>query len=125
MQEASCEGRFQVNDWRRRMFRRKGYRNRCGLRNGYMSGCTKSAAGVRDVCGGMYVRDLNRGAKNQQQGTAKSKSEPPWMPAGLPHVIFGLLVEHPYNYNLTPLQSAPRRVCAVKKSPFRHVWPLT
>jgi hypothetical protein len=68
----------------------------------------------------MYVRDLYRGAKNQQQGKAKSKSEPPVLPLGSPHVIFGLLIAHLYNYNVTPLQSGPHRVHAVKKSAFRH-----
>jgi hypothetical protein len=64
----------------------------------------------------MYVRDLYRGAKNQQQGTAKCKSKTP----GMPHVIVGLLIVHLYNYNVTRLPSAPRRVRAVKKNPFRH-----
>jgi hypothetical protein len=120
MQEASCEGRFQVDDWRRRLFRRERHRNGGYRRNHYMSGCTKSTAGMRDVCSRMYVRDLYRGAKNQQQGTAKCKSKPPGLPAGMPHVIFGLLTEHLYNYNVTPPSTAPRRVRAVKKNPFRH-----
>jgi hypothetical protein len=35
-------------------------------------------------------------------------------------VILGLLIAHLYNYNVTPLQSGPHRVHAVKKSAFRH-----
>ncbi len=31
-----------------------------------MGGCTKSASGVRHVCRGMNVRNLNRCAENQQ-----------------------------------------------------------
>jgi hypothetical protein len=68
----------------------------------------------------MYVRDLYRSSEDQQQGTAKSKSEPPVLPLGSPHVVFGLHIAHLYNYNVTPLQSGPYRVYAVKKSAFRH-----
>jgi hypothetical protein len=61
-----------------------------------MGSCTKSAATVGQVCSGMKVRNLNRRAENQQQCTAKSKSNLP----GLPHASFCLLMVHHSNYNL-------------------------
>ncbi len=70
---------------------------------------------MRDICGRMYVRNLYRSSENQQQGTTKSKNEPPGLPVGLLHVTLGLLFVHLFNYNVTPLQSGPHRVYAVTK----------
>jgi hypothetical protein len=77
-------------------------------------GYTKSAPGVRHICRGMNVRDLNRRAENQQQGTAKSKS-------GLPRVarvIFCLLIVHHSNYNPAYIPEGERGLCGVKMSAF-------
>ena len=61
-----------------------------------MRGYTKSAPGVRHVCSGMNVGNLNRRAENQQQSAAKSKGEPP----RVSRVISGLLIVHHSNYNV-------------------------
>jgi hypothetical protein len=90
VQESACKCRLQINDWRRHLSHREGHRYWRCRRNDYVRGRTKSASGVRYVGSGMNVRDLNRRAENQQQGTAKSKGELP----RVPHVIFSLLIVH-------------------------------
>ena len=66
IQESACEGRLQIDDRRRHLSRREGNSHRSCWRNDYVRGYTKSAPGVRHICSGMNVRDLNRRAKNQQ-----------------------------------------------------------
>lgn len=95
IQGAARERWLQIGDRRRHLARREGHRDGCCRSNGYVRGGAKSATGVRYVCGGMNVRNLNRRAENQQQGTAKSKGELP-----VPHVIFCLLIAHHCYYNL-------------------------
>jgi hypothetical protein len=75
-----------------------------------MHSCTKSASRVRHTSRVMNVRDLHRCRKNQQQSTAKSKPELP--PA--PPAIFGLLIVHYSNYNLTPTLERARPARVVK-----------
>ena len=66
IQESACERRLQIDDWRRHLSRRERHGHRRCWRNDYVRGCTKSATGVRHVCSGMNVRNLNRRAENQQ-----------------------------------------------------------
>ena len=57
-----------------------------------MSGSTKSATGVRNVCRSVKVSDLEGGAENQQKRAAKNNGQPP----GLPHMLYSLLKAHPH-----------------------------
>jgi hypothetical protein len=65
-----------------------------------MSRGTKSAPGVRHVRRCVNMRDLNCRAKNQQQSASKGKGEPP----RVSRVIFGLLIEHHFNYSVPLLR---------------------
>ena len=93
---------MQIDDWRRHLPHREGHRHWRCWRNNYVRGYTKSAPGVRHVCSGMNVRNLNRRAENQQQRTAKSKSDLP----RVAHVLSCLRIVHHFNYNLP---STPER----------------
>jgi hypothetical protein len=85
-----------VDQWRRFLGHSKRDRQRgCGS-NHYMRSCAKSTPGVRHICGGMHVRYLNRRAEKQKESATKSNGHPP----GRSRVIFRLLKEHHYNYNV-------------------------
>jgi hypothetical protein len=95
-QKSAGVGRLQLEDWRRRAPRGERDHDRgCG-RDNYMSRCAQSATGVRHVCRRMEVRNLNRRAEHQQQGTAKSEGYPP----RASYLVFGRLIVHQYNYNV-------------------------
>jgi hypothetical protein len=64
LQELVYEGRLQIDDLHRQLSRREGNGHRRCWRNDYVRGRAKRASGVRDVCCGMNVRDLNRRAEN-------------------------------------------------------------
>jgi hypothetical protein len=95
IKESAGEGRLQIDDWRRHLSRREWNGHRSCWRNNYVRNYTKSAAGVRHVCSGMNVRNLNRRAENQQERTAKSESDLP----RVPNALFCLLIVHHFNYN--------------------------
>jgi hypothetical protein len=61
-----------------------------------MSRRTKSATCVRNVCGRMYVRDLNRGTQDQQQSAEDCKDNLPV----LARAVLGGSNRHPNHYNV-------------------------
>ena len=85
-----------VDPWCRSLGRSNSDRQRSCGSNHDMRSCANSTPGVRHICGRMHVRYLNRGAEKQQEGATKSNGDPP----GGSRVIFGLLKEHHYNYNV-------------------------